>query len=497
MIGKHGDGSFIRAKIRVPISGSDYLVRPRLHEKLADFATRPINLVVAPAGYGKSSLVASWADRAKEDVAWFSLGEEDSSLSRFWTYFIRALVEATSLDFETGFLESDMPENAFSVQLLDELIVSVENYSGSVMFVLEDFHRIGESESICAMLSYLVENGPDNLHLIIVSRSAPPMRLARMRMNGLVGDISQDDLRFTRQEVAALLARERLSTTEAFLESAYESTHGWPAALKLVALSLKSAEQDGPFDELPPDVSSFTSGYLFEEVIDRMPERVKRFALATSCLDTFCPSLAAAVLKDCDGKDAWEAVRLSIDYLVGNNIFITEIASPGEEPWYSYHALLREALRWHAMRLGSETYQSLNGSASEWYAEKGMYDLAVTYAARAADYDGIRDIIFKTWRTMLENDEQSVLMRWFRNLPDEYIERYPKLCLFEIIPLATAGEFSTAERRVECVKGISKQEGDLFDATANALLGILRSVEGNAAGAKEAATLALDQLPEG
>lgn len=414
------------------------------------------------------------------------------------------------------FSDADPQQDKVSVQAIDSLISQIDRAQTPVVCVLDDMHRIDGGTVVMQSISYFIENEPENMHVIIASRTMPSIKLTKMRLDGDVLEIGQKELAFTRHEVAASLARTGRFADENVVDQVFRQTYGWPIGVKIVGLSLGdgSSRQDAGEQLSNPThvqgahaasdepgrgtatsgVVDLTSGYLFEEVIDAVPDDIRTFVQATACVDSFCSSLALAIVRTDDPSHSESDVAAYIDYIRRNNLFVME--TPGQDgvPWLSYHALFREALNWH-LRYDSERYRRYCAAASAWYEAHGMYDEAVDAAARAQDHDAVRNIIIAQWNTLVEHDQIYTLLEWYRVLPDAYIARYPKLCLFEIAPLASAGRFDEAQQRLDQAQRFSKHIDDLYDATGDALMCMLRALEGKAEEAIEAAQFALDKLP--
>lgn len=516
-MGEQGDiGAIVHRKVCIPRQTGDYLSRPRLHDIVDEVLDYRLTLVVAPAGYGKTSLLTAWAHRTSVPVAWFSLDESDSATNRFWRYFSQALSDALGLPLQNLFSDVDPQQDRVSVQAIDALIDRIDRAQTPVVCVLDDMHRIDGGTVVMRSISYFIENEPENMHMVIASRTMPAIKLTKMRLDGDVVEIGQKELAFTKHEVAASLVRTSHIADEDAVDQVFRQTYGWPIGVKIVGLSLGdgSLRQDAgeqlsnpthtqgavaASDEpgrgvATPGVVDLTSGYLFEEVIDAVPDDIRAFVQATACVDSFCSSLALAIIWADDASLSESDVASCIDYIRRNNLFVMETPGQNGVPWLSYHALFRDALNWHS-RYDPERYRRYRAAASSWYEAHGMYDEAVDAAARAQDYDAVRNIIIAQWNTLVEHDQIYTLLEWYRVLPDAYIARYPKLCLFEIAPLASAGRFGEAQQRLDQAQQFSKHIDDLYDATGDALMCMLRALEGKAGEAIEAARFALDKLP--
>ena len=501
-----GQPKLIAAKMRIPTTSEDYMSRPRLTAKLDSFARLPLTTVVAPAGYGKTSLMAAWASMHSDATAWYSLSEGDRQPAAFWNYLVTACSQALGEVFPKQALLTS--EDAVPSSLVDDFLVALEESEVDVHLVLEDFHRLGDDETINGILLRIIEHAPATFHVVVVSRTVPSLRLAKLRMSDALGELTEDDLRFSRQETAHFLVKGRVSLPEGYLDSFCETACGWPIALKVAVLNLRRLGEEG-LDQLPDVVGSFSSDYLYEEAVDQQPAFVKQFMLATACLDSFSVSIAASLVAALDercpdflaaqreeGESPEEYAGRALAYLVENNVFIIEARTLDGEPWYSYHALLSDALRYAMVRKHGTVFRESNRAAGSIMERLCLFDQAVQYYARAKDYDAIRDVIISQWREAVYDDNIAPMKRWFELLPDAYIERFPRLCLYQMPALYTSGQFSLAHRRHDRVVAMAKEGDDEYIGLAHALNALSFAVESRENESRRAAEEALAYLSE-
>lgn len=501
-----GQPKLIAAKTRIPTTSEDYMSRPRLTAKLDSFARLPLTTVVAPAGYGKTSLMAAWASMHSSATAWYSLSEGDRQPAVFWNYLVTACSQVLGDSFPKQALLTS--EDAVPSSLVDDFLVALEESEADVHLVLEDFHRLGDDETINGILLRIIEHAPATFHVIVVSRTVPSLRLAKLRMSDALGELTEDDLRFSRQETAHFLVKGRVSLPEGYLDSFCETACGWPIALKVAVLNLRRLGEEG-LDQLPDVVGSFSSDYLYEEAVDQQPAFVKQFMLATACLDSFSVSIAASLVAALDercpdflsaqreeGGSPEEYAGRALAYLVENNVFIIEARTLDGEPWYSYHALLSDALRYAMVRKHGTVFRESNRAAGSIMEKLCLFDQAVQYYARAKDYDAIRDVVISQWREAVYDDNIAPMKRWFELLPDAYIERFPRLCLYQMPVLYTSGQFSLAHRRHDRVLAMAKEGDDEYVGLALALNALSFAVESREAESRRAAEEALVYLSE-
>ena len=296
------DATLLVTKLHVPPPCQILVPRPRLTVALSKALTSSLTLVSAPAGYGKTTLVSSWLRDSDVTASWLSLDDGDNDPIRFLQYFITALhrvVPGIRLDL-LGVLQEAQP--APFDALLNIIVNEIARRAAPFVLVLDDFHTI-HARPIQEIIAYLLDHMPPQLHLMLLSRTDPPLPLSRLRVRGQLIDIRADQLRFTREEIASFLNEVMGLELSGDAITALEArTEGWIAGLQLAAISMQGRK------DLHDFVSAFTGShyyimdYLAEEVLSLQTETVRTFLLQSSILDRMCGSLCEAVVKaDQDG----------------------------------------------------------------------------------------------------------------------------------------------------------------------------------------------------
>ena len=293
--GAGGRSGLLTTKLYVPRLQPGHVPRPHLLERLTEGSARGLVLVCAPAGFGKTALLADWVRTGRRPVAWLSLDEDDNDPVRFWRHAAAALDRARpGVAGQLDALLGSPPTSAFE-GLVSALINRLAEGPDPMLLVLDDYHLV-DSRPVHASLEFLLDHRPPSLGLVLASRADPPLALARLRARGQLTELRAADLRFTTEETAALL-RETigLELPEASVTALAARTEGWAAGLRLATLSLQDQ----------PDVAGFVAGfsgshryvldYLTEEVLDLQPEPVVRFLLETSILERLSGPLCDAV----------------------------------------------------------------------------------------------------------------------------------------------------------------------------------------------------------
>ena len=335
-------GPLLETKLHVPRRRRGLVARPRLSERLSRGAESTLTLVSAPAGFGKTTLLAEWLAAAAAEgrsAAWLSLDQRDNDPALFWTYLVAALrtaapgVGAGALSL----LQSPQPPiEAVLATLLNDLSAS----SDDVVLVLDDYHVI-DARDVQDGMAFLLEHLPPQMHLVIASRADPALPLARLRGRGELVEIRAADLRFTPDEAAAYLNEVMGLVLTAQDVAALEGrTEGWIAALQLAALSMQGRDDIAGFIAGFAGDDRYIVDYLVEEVLQRQPDNVRSFLLQTSILGRLSGPLCDAVT----GQDGGKAMLAALDR---GNLFLVPLDD--RRQWYRYQHLFADVLRAHLL----------------------------------------------------------------------------------------------------------------------------------------------------
>ncbi|MDJ0707777.1 MAG: LuxR C-terminal-related transcriptional regulator [Leptolyngbyaceae cyanobacterium MO_188.B28] len=430
---------FLETKLYLPKWSADLVSRLRLIDLI--HPKRKLTLVSAPAGFGKTTLLAEWAAAVPtRPVAWVSLDQSDNDPALFWTYLITALqkIQPSLGERSLSLLQSPQPPSIESVlmTLLNELTAVEED----CVLILDDYHVI-ETQAIHGGIGFLLGHLPPQMHLIIASRADPPLSLARLRSRGELTELRVSDLRFTPDEAAAFLNQGMGLEISAVEVSALEQrTEGWIAGLQLAALSMQGRE------DIPDFVAAFSGDdryivdYLLEEVLQRQPERVRRFLLQTAILERLSGSLCDAVTDQNDGQEMLETLERG-------NLFI--IPLDNKRQWYRYHHLFADVLQAHALMEWPERMPGLHGRAGEWYEQNGLFSDAIRHALAAHDFERAAGLIEQMWPTMRRRQRETTVLGWITSLPDSLIRNRPVLSVAYALVLLNDGQLDAVEARLQ------------------------------------------------
>lgn len=448
--------ALISAKISIPAQGQQMVSRPRLADRLREGLQRPLTVISAPAGFGKTTLVAGTLRDYQSEfrVAWLSLEEEDSHLIRF-LYHLVATLQSVAPEvgrapiFLIGRLQLPAPND-----LITALISELSESEKPIVLVLDDYHVIPNPE-IHAALNFLVEHMPEQLRIVLVSRKVPDLPLARWRMQQRVSEIGLDDLRFSHEESSQFLGRTMgLSLNAKLVRTLEQKTEGWIAGLQMAALSLQHSANKESMDSFALRVAAFCGEhrhvleYLAEEVFSQQTPEVKDFLRRTSGLDRLSASL-------CDAVTGLRDSRAMLNRLELANMFLLRLDET--RLWYRYHQLFAEFLRTET-DAAEQMRQHLR--ASEWYEANGFEEEAIRHALAARDYPSTVRLFRAFSDDVLSRGELSKLRAWLDELPDELVRAHSDLACYKAWTLYLCGQTAQAQPYAKLAREL-ESEADL------------------------------------
>ena len=447
----------LETKLHVPDLRRTLVARPRLSERLSHGAESKLTLISAPAGFGKTTLLAEWlavAPTGERATAWLSLDQADNQPGSFWTYLITALqTVAPELGASAHFLlqESQPPPiETVLATLLNELNAMPNDF----VLVLDDYHAV-DAREIQDGMAFLLEHLPAQMHLVIATRADPALPLARLRARGELVEIRAADLRFTPDEAVAYLNGVMgLALNAADVAALEARTEGWIAALQLAALSMQGRDDIAGFIASFAGDDRYIVDYLVEEVLLRQPEDVRSVLLQTSILDRLTGPLCDAVTGQAGGKAMLEA-------LDRGNLFLVPLDD--RRKWYRYHHLFADVLRARLLDEQSDRVQALHGRASDWYAQNGEPSEAIRHALAGEDFERAADLLELAIPAMRRSRQVTVLRRMIEALPDELIRARPVLTVGYVGALMASGELEDVESRLQDAERWLTATGDSPD----------------------------------
>ncbi|HEY2521429.1 MAG TPA: LuxR C-terminal-related transcriptional regulator [Streptosporangiaceae bacterium] len=442
-------------KLNVPGLRPDLVPRPRLEQRLDESQGRGLILACAPAGYGKTVLLADWVRRGRRPVAWLSLDAGDNDPVRFWRHTVAALDRVRpGISERLVPLLGPPPPPSFEplVTALINEVADQPDPDAPLLLVLDDYHVIS-SLLVHESLGFLLEHRPPGLRLALTSRSDPPLALARLRARGQLTELRAADLRFTPDEAAVLLAQVTAAPGEARPEAPLPDTiaaalaartEGWAAGLQLAALSLRGQ----------PDAAGFTAAFtgshrhildfLTEEVLEQQPDRQREFLLETSVLERLSGQL-------CDAVTGRPGSQARLEQIERAGLFLVPLDEV--RGWWRYHHLFADLLRARLQQEAPERAAELHRRAAGWYAEQGLPDEAIRHAVAAGEMTWAARLIEQHFDAAHSlRGEAATVRRWLAPLPADLVRSRPRLLLAQAVPAAVGGRLEEAEQLVEAAE---------------------------------------------
>lgn len=475
----------LTTKMHIPVPSRDLVSRTHLLERLNEGLHTRLTLISAPAGFGKTTLLSTWALDASSrllPVGWISLDESDNDPARFWSYVLAAL-DAIHADISSDILSSPSSlENTLNESFLGKLVNILAAVPVTLALVLDDYHVITEP-AISAGLTFLLDHLPPNMHLFIASRSDPALPLARLRGRNQLNELRTNDLRFSLAESADFLKRSpapRLSSEQ--ITTLEERTEGWVTGLQLVALALRGSKDSATFLASFSGTHRYIANYLFAEVFRQQSTSVQQFLLHTALLDRLTGSLCDALLERFDGQQVLEELERA-------NLFLVSLDE--QRYWYRYHQLLRDFLFDMLQRTHPTLLPTLYQRASVWCENKGLWHEAIDYALTAQDNARAAALIEQVINELSNRRELKTLRRWLEALPPVVLQNRPRLVLPYLWLLISIGQVESAEQILAHVEESPETVAELHTMRA-----IIASMRGDYKQITQLSTQAIEHLAE-
>ena len=425
--------SILQTKLHRPAAPAGLATRTRLFEQLDAGRERPLTLVSAPAGYGKSVLISDWLEISDWPSAWLSLDKGDSDLRQFLSYFLAAVNSAfpeACKQTRSVLAAPQLPSVQSLVQTLTNELDLIEQ---PFMLVLDDFHRIDAESPVNELLQLLLDHPPIPLHLAILTRHDPPLQLLTLRVHDQITELRMQDLSFTLQESRQLLEKGAgFTATDEAMTNLHKEMEGWAVGLQLVSLTLQLIKDPNEFLCNLHGGLQQTQQYLTQEVLARQPPWMQDWLMKTAILDRFCAPLCVAV---CGPEIANDKPAVAGDKFMKEvfyrNLFAIPLDIRGD--WFRYHHLFQSLLQGELeQHMSAGEIAGLYLRASEWHEGQDLIEEAIRYAMKANDGVGAADIVERHLQVELSQDRWYIVERWFAMLPLEIIQQRPRLLLAQV-----------------------------------------------------------------
>lgn len=432
-------------KYSLPGLNKHQVTRRILNDKLNDSLSHKLTLITAPAGYGKTTAVLKWLETVTTPAAWLSLDSEDNDAIFFWRYFCAALesiLSSISKDTDYVFASQELLKAKVHLSIF---IDSLTNASSDFLLLLDDFHFI-TNQTILDDLTHLITYLPANLHLILISRTAPQLKLVKLSLKGDLLLIRAKDLRFSSVEIyqyyqarGYFLQKEEVQKIESY-------TEGWAAALVAVTLSLKDEKHRHHVINNFGNCNLHIENYLAEDVFHTWTREQQDFMIKTAIMDRLCGSLCAAIT-DYDGN------RL-LKELYDQNSFL--VALDDEGTWFRYHHLFGDFLRKKLEKKEAASIQILHRRAGEWLKTNGFYNEAIEHFLQGAHYEEALLLIEKQGGALARRGEYAHVFSWIERLPIKFSENSPIIMLLKAIYFASTDDLQSAWSCMEWIEFLIK-----------------------------------------
>jgi LuxR family maltose regulon positive regulatory protein len=486
--------ALLTTKLHVPHPRRTLVSRTRLLAQLDDGFTRPVTLIAAPPGFGKTTLLSDWIAQREVRAAWVSLNPDDDDPARFWAYVIGALetLQAGVGEHALALLRS---RDAYSLEtILTALINAVATFPWDFSLILDDYNVI-DNPHVHNALAFLISHAPSQMHVILATRADPPLPLASWRARGNLVEIRAADLRFTSDEASHYLSGNMgLNLTRAEVAALEHRTEGWIAGLQLAAMAVRGRD----VVHIPGFITAATSSnryvvdYFIEEVLQAQDADVQDFLRQTSLLERLSAPLCDAVT----GRNDSQAI---LDHLEHAGLFV--VALDAERHWFRYHPLFAEVLQKMLEQAEPDSVSELHQRASLWFADHQLVPEAITHALAASDYAHAAGLIELVGMENLGRGEVTTLLKWIAALPAELLRVRPRLCIYYASALMIAGRFDEVEPLLEDAgRGLPSAGVDPETAGLVSLLAAIRAtlavLFGDMSRIVDLTRQALDCLPE-
>lgn len=478
------------AKLAPPVLRPELIDRPRLNRGL-DAGERPaLALVVAPAGYGKTIAVRAWSASRDAPLAWVTLDAGDDDPVRLWMYVATA-VDRVREGLGRNALRRLRAPGAPLEAAIDDLMDGIATFESELVVVLDELETVTDAACLVS-IDHALERLPANLRLVLVARSDPPLRSARLRVQGRLAELRAGDLAFTAREVRAFVGhRTDLELGDEGLEILRERTEGWPAALELTALWLRDQEDpETTVREFRGD-HRFVAEFLSHEVLDALDDDVRSFLLRASVLGRFTARLCDTVLDRSDSAALLARLERS-------NLFVARLEHGG---WYRVHPLFAE---YAAFRLAEEAEEgaaaAIHERAAEWFVSQALPVDAARHAAAAGDLDLVARLLVDHHLALIRNGGAGTLLRWIEELPEERLLDHPELAASAATAATMLGKRTLERRRfLALADRAAAERPETSDVYARAITAMVRAgaVDGRLEDALENGRLAVELSESG
>lgn len=449
--------SFLDAKLSRPLPRQDWVDRQRLLDLLDEAVGKPLTLLSAPAGFGKTTVLSQWLDRRRSGRAcWVSLDSGDNDPARFWSHVVIALERAGWLQWPAGAAFVASSSTDISSLMLPRLVEDLRAIDDDVVILLDDFHFV-HATACHEQVEVLIQHLPPHVHLVIATRSDPGLRIGRLRASGWLSEIRAQDLAFTTAEATALLERQRVRLEDSTVSQLVHRTEGWPAGLYLATLSLSGREDPDEFVHRFSGSNQFVVDYLTEEVLARHTGEMRAFITSMSILDRMSAPL-------CDYLLQTSGSAATLRELERTNLFLVPLDE--HRGWYRFHHLFASVARGELEANEPSRAGELHVRAATWFGERGYVDEAIRHLVQAGHTRRAAHLVQTHWMDYVSAGRAATVSRWLRDLSPASVATDPAAGATAAWMAAVTGDPAGLAARLEALEHV-KDYGPLPDGTVS------------------------------
>ncbi len=458
-------GDLLVTKLEIPLLGFRIVRRERLTALLHEDIEQRVTLIVAPAGYGKTTLLGEWLSTlpaTEYRSAWVTLNSFDNTPLRFWSYVTAAVRKACpQLHFRSEYMLQQGYDPLDFTRLIP-LFNEIAQIPSKVCLILDDYQTITD-ENVQRGVAYLIDHQPRNLHLILVSRVTPPLALSRLRAQRRLIEVTAGDLAFTLQETKTFLFNVmKLDVDAQQAAELLDSTEGWIAGLQMAALSLKGRQGRQPVGAHFLGDHWEILDYLTEEVLNQLDERTQNFLLKTSILAELSAPLCDVLLERNDSEDMLAKIERA-------KLFIAPLDDG--HAWYRYHPLFADALALQLKRRDPDAFPRLHSRACAWLLEHGYPDKAIAHALAIGDLEKAAEIIETCALQAVIDFDVARLVHWIDSISEDLIHRRPRLGIYYALANYFLGRMDLVEQKLRMAEqALAGTRGNAISAEEEASL---------------------------
>lgn len=439
------------SKLQPPRTHDGVIARARVLRALDDTPSK-VSIMVAPAGFGKTTLLTQWVEQAGRPVAWLSLDAQDNAPVRFMEYVIGALATIDP-DLDSRVRRRAATHGEAGVRELQQaLLYEIAHADPPWILVLDDYHVLTHA-GIHALVVQIITAMPAGGRLVIAGRTEPPLPTARLRIQGELTLLDADDLRATPDEATLLFAHHDLQADAAQIAVAREQVGGWLLGLHLIAHAAKQrsiGEILGTLSTLDEDMALLNE-FLLQEVLEQQEPELRAFLLKISIMDRFTPGACFATTRQ-------PAAYRFLDTIRRRGMFIIDLDERGE--WLRFHHVFQDFLR---ARLLVETepdvVRGLYAAAGRWHAEHGLFSEAIRFSLAAEEWQRAAALIQSVASEMIFRHRLTELFGWLHSLPESVVQSNPNLSTITAFGLIRDGRAEAALAYLDAAERVWRAEG--------------------------------------